>query len=91
MALVSDATVMGEDAPESACVVPALLEAHVAVKLVTVLPPLLLAVKATIPELFPRVTPVTLGAAGADAATNELEAVEAALSPVPLVATTVQV
>jgi len=91
LALVRDATVIGEDAPANDCVVPPLLDVQVAVKPVMALPPVLFAVNATMPELFPRVTPVTLGAAGADAATNELDAVDAALSPVALVATTVQV
>jgi hypothetical protein len=89
--VVSDATVIGEVVPDADCVVPPLLDVHVAVKLVIAVPPVLFAVKATIPERFPNVTPVTLGAAGAEAATNELEAVDAALSPVPLVATTVHV
>jgi len=88
---VSDATVTGDVAPDAVWVVPPSLEVHVAEKLVIVAPPSLFAVKATMPALLPRVTPVTLGAAGAEAATKELEAVEAGLSPVPLVAITVQV
>jgi hypothetical protein len=43
-AVVSEPTVIGEVVPDADCVVPPLLEVQVAVKLVTVLPPLLFAV-----------------------------------------------
>ena len=89
--MVSEATVIGDVAPESDCVVPPSLDTHVAAKPVIVLPPLPFDVNATTAELLPPPTPVTLGADGADAATNELEPVDAALLPVVLVATTVQV
>ena len=46
---------------------------------------------ATSTALVPRVRPVTLGAFGWVAATNELEALDDALSPMPLVATTAHV
>jgi hypothetical protein len=58
---------------------------------VIALPPVPFDVNATMPELLPRVTPVTLGAGGADAATKEVDAVDEALFPVALVAMTVQV
>src|SRR5207248_2176149 len=48
-------------------------------------------VNATIAEFEPCVTPVTVGALGVVAATNELVALDAALSPIVLVATAVQV
>ena len=55
------------------------------------LPPVPLAVTATMPELLPRVTPVIVGASGTVAATNDADGVEAAPSPIALVASTVQV
>ena len=88
---VSEPTVTGELAPDAVWVVPPLLDVHVAVYAVTASPPLLFAVKATTPALFPSVTPVMLGADGLVAATNDVEAVDAALSPVGFVATTLQV
>jgi hypothetical protein len=90
LAFVSDATVIGDDAPEADCVVPPSLEVHVVVNPVMALPPLPFAVNATIAVLLPRVTLPMLGAAGTVPATKELEATEAALSPKPLVASTVQ-
>jgi hypothetical protein len=50
-----------------------------------------LALRATITELFPRVTPVIVGASGTVAATNEIDASDAPLSPMALLATTVHV
>ena len=89
--MVSDPTVMGEVVPDADSVAPPSLEVHVAVKPVIALPPLPLAVNATIAELAPRVTPDNVGASGIVPATKLLEAVEAALSPRPFVASTVQV
>jgi hypothetical protein len=88
--LLREATVIGEEAPDADCVVPPSLDAQVAVKPVIALPPLPFAVNATIAVLFPRVTPVTLGATGTVPATNEVEAADALLSPKLFVATTVQ-
>jgi hypothetical protein len=89
--VVSDATVIGDEAPETDWVTPPSLDVHVAVKPVMALPPVAFAVNATIPELVPRVTPVMLGAEGVVAATNDAEAAEEAPSPIALVARTVQV
>ena len=91
MPLVSEATVIGDVAFDADWVVPPSLDTQVAVKPVIVLAPSLLAENDTTAELLPPVTPVMLGAAGGDTARIELEALEAALSPVALVATTVQV
>ena len=88
---MSDPTVMGEVAPDADWVVPPSLDVHVTVKPVTVSPPSLFAVKATIAESFPRVTLVRPGAAGVVAATIDADAVDAALLPVEFVATTVHV
>ena len=88
---VSVVTVSGDVAPVRLRVVPPLLEVHVAVKLVIALPPLPFAVNATITVLFPRVTPVSVGASGTSPATKDDDATEAALSPNPLVATTAHV
>ena len=49
------------------------------------------AVNVTIAVLLPCVTPVSVGASGRSPATNDDDATDAALSPNPLVATTVQV
>jgi hypothetical protein len=81
---------MGEVALDADWVVPPSLDVHVAVKPVMALAPSLFAVNDTTAEV-PPVTPVMLGAAGGDTASIEPEAVDAALSPVALVATTVQV
>ena len=88
---VSEPTVTGELAPDAVCVVPPLLDVHVAVNAVTASPPLLFAVKATMPALLPSVTPVMLGADGLVAATKDADVVDAALSPAAFVATTLQV
>jgi len=88
---VSEATVSGEVAPEAVCVVPPSLEAQVAVKAVMALPPLPFEVNATAAELLPPPTPLRVGAGGLEAATKELEAVDAALSATAFVATAVQV
>jgi hypothetical protein len=90
-AFVSDVTVIGDVAPDSRPVAPPSLDAHVAVKPVIVLPPVPFAVNATMAELLPRVTPVTVGAGAVVAATNDADAAEAALSPIALVATTAHV
>ena len=91
MALVSEATVIGEVESLADCVAPPSLDVQVAVKSVIGLPPVPLEVKATIAELAPRVTPETLGAGGAVPTTNELEAADAGLLPVSFVATILQV
>ena len=91
LAFVSVPTVTGEVAPDADRVVPPSLDVHVAVKEVTAAPPSLPAVKATMPALLPSVTPVMVGADGFVAATNDADAVDAALSPDALVATTEQV
>ena len=91
LVLVSEPTVIGELAFDAVCVVPPSLEVQVAVNAVTASPPLLFAVNATVAELFPRITPVTPGADGLVAATKDVDAVDAALSPVGFVATTLQV
>ena len=82
---------IGEVASDADCVVPPSLDVHVAVKPVIALAPSLFAVNVTTADVLLPVAPVMLGAAGGDTATNELDAVDAALSPVALVATTVQV
>ena len=91
LALVNVVTVNGEVAPDADRVVPPSLEVHVAVNPVIALPPLPLAVKATIPELLPRVRLTNVGACGTVPATKELDAEEATLLPSALVATIVQV
>ena len=91
MAFVSEPTVIGEVAFEADWVVPPSLDVHVAVKPVMALPPLPFAVNATIAELVPRVTPVSDGATGTVPARSELDAAEAALSPIAFVAMTVHV
>ena len=53
--------------------------------------PFAVALTATIAEFWPRVTLLTVAAVGVAAATNELVAADAALSPNALVATTLQV
>ena len=55
------------------------------------LPPVPFAVNDTMAELLPPLTPVTEGAGGVLAATNEADAVEGALSATEFVAMTVQV
>ena len=89
--MVSDATVTGEVAFDADWVVPPSLDVHVAVKPVMALPPLPFAVNATIAELVPRVTPVRDGATGTVPATKELDAAEAALFAIELLATTLHV
>jgi hypothetical protein len=88
---VSDPTVIGDVAPDADWVVPPLLDVHVAVKPVIVLPPVVPAVKATTPVRLPGVTLVIVGAPGAAAATNDAEAADATLLPIALVASAVQV
>ena len=92
--LVSELTVIGELDPLFDPVAPPLLDVHVAVKPVMALPPLLPAVKVTDPELAPAVAATPVGAAGTvgpELGTKLLEAAEAALLPMALVASTVQV
>ena len=89
--LVNEVTVIGEVAPVADWVVPPSLDVQVAVKLVMTLPPSPFAVKATIAELLPRVTPVRVGASGAVPATNDDDAADAVLSAIELLAITVQV
>ena len=84
-------TTIGDDAPVFDCVVPPSLDVHVIVWFVIVAPLLPLSVKATLAELLPNVAAPIVGALGVVAATKELVAAEAALSPTPLVATAVQV
>jgi hypothetical protein len=91
LALVNVVTVTGEVAPEAVRVVPPSLEVHVAVNPVIALPPLPLALKATIAALLPRVRLTNVGACGTVPATKGLDAADATLSPSPLVATMVQV
>ena len=91
---MSDVTLIGELDPEPVLVVPPVLDVHVAVKPVMALPPLLPAVKVTDPELAPAVAATPVGAAGTvgpELGTKLLEAAEAALLPMALVASTVQV
>jgi len=89
--LVSEPTVIGDVAPDADRVVPPSLDTHVAVKPVMAVPPLPFAVKATVAELLPGVVEVSDGAEGTVPATNEGEALEAALLPMLFVAVTVQV
>ena len=89
--LVSDPTLMGDVAPLADPLAPPLLEVHVAVKPVMALPPVLPEVKETDAELVPRVTAAPVGAPGTLAGTKLLEAAEAGLLPMALVASTVQV
>ena len=89
--MLSELTVSGEEAPELDSVAPPSLEMHDAANAVIAEPPSPLEVNPTMAELLPRVTPLIVGANGALAATNELDADEAALSPIAFVATTLQV
>src|SRR5947199_409418 len=91
LAFVNVVTVTGEVAPDADWVAPPSLDVAVAVKPVIALPPVPLAVNATIAELLPRVRLTNVGAAGTVPATKALDAVDAALSPRLFVATTVQV
>jgi hypothetical protein len=91
LALVSEATVIGDVESVADSVAPPSLDVQVAVKSVIGLPPVPLEVKATIAELLPRVTPETLGAGGAVPTTKELEAADAGLLPVSFVATILHV
>ena len=91
MPFVSEPTVIGEVALDTDWVVPPSLDVHVAVKPVIALPPVPFAVKATMPELTPCVTPDNDGATGTVPARSELDAADAALSPRAFVATTVHV
>ena len=91
MLLVRELTVIGEVAPDADCVVPPSLDVHVAVKPVIALPPALLAVNETVAELFPDVVADSDGADGALAATKELDADDAGLLAIELVAMTLQV
>jgi hypothetical protein len=86
--LVRAVTAIGVFVPATAFVVPPSLEVHVAVYLVIAAPLLAGTVNATVAELFPRVTPVSVGALGTAAATNALDAADGALSPRSLLATT---
>jgi hypothetical protein len=88
---VREPTVIGEVAWEVDWVAPPSLEVQVTVKLVTVSPPLAFGVKPTVTALRSRSTDVIVGASARPAATNELDAVEAALSPTVFVATAVHV
>jgi hypothetical protein len=90
LVLVSDPTVIGDVAPEADWVAPPSLDAHVTVKPVIASLPSPFAVKATIVEFCPRVTPLMVGASGTVAATNELDATESAPAPIALPATTMQ-
>jgi hypothetical protein len=88
--LLSDPTVIGEVAPDADWVVPPSLDVHVAVKPLMALPPVPFAVKATMPEFVPCVTPETVGASGTVPARNRLEPAEDVLVPIALVAPIVQ-
>ena len=91
MLFVSETTVSGDDAPDTDSIAPPSDEVHVAAYAVIGSPALPFEVNATIAELLPRVTPVTVGAGGCVAATNDAEADDAGLSPTAFVATTVHV
>jgi hypothetical protein len=93
MPTVSPVTVIGDDVRLAVMVVP-VVGMHVAVKLVIGLPPVAPALKemTTWPAVW--VIDVIVGADGATGtvpATNELDATDAGLVPITLVATTVQV
>ena len=89
--MVSEPTVTGELAPMADPVTPPVLDVQVARYPSMGSPPLLPAVKATMPALVPGVTAPMVGALGAPAATKLPEAAEAGLLPMTLVASTVQV
>ena len=88
MLFVSEPTVIGDDAPDTDCVAPPSLDVQNAVKLVIAVPPVPFAVKATVAELLPWVREPSEGAAGVVAATNEVDAADARLSAMVLLATT---
>ena len=88
--LVSEPTVTGDVALVADWFAPPSLEMQVTVKPVSVSPPVLCGVTATMAELSPRVT-LAIGARRESSATKGLVAAEATLSPIELVATTVQV
>jgi len=90
-ALVRPVTVIGGVVPVLVPAAPPSSEVQLAAKLVIGLPLSAPAVKATVTDAFPRVTPVMVGAEGAAAGTTEAEAVDGALVPTALVAVTVQV
>ena len=83
--------VMGESAPLFERVTPPLLDEHVTRYPTMASPPSPLEAKRTVAELFPRVTPVIVGAAGASPATKDADVSEGALSPYEFVATTLHV
>jgi hypothetical protein len=91
LVFVSELTVTGALLSVFDCVVPSSLDAHVTVYPVMALPPVPLSPTATIAELLPRVTLETEGAGGFVPATKELDATDAALSPMEFVATTAHV
>ena len=80
------ATTIGEAAPLTAGSLP-----QVAVKSMITLPPLPLAVKATLTVPFPAVARPIVGAAGTVEGVTKFEGAEGTLLPMPFVATTVQV
>jgi hypothetical protein len=88
---VSKATVIAECAPLAVRVVPPLLDVQVTLKNEMALPPVAPAVNVTTAEPAVWLTPVIVGALGAVAATNDVEALDATLLPKPLVASTVHV
>jgi hypothetical protein len=89
--LVSEPTVMGELRPIAMSVTPPLFDVQVAMKASMGPPPLLPAVKATMPASVPVVTDVMVGALGVAAATKLPDAPEAGPLPMTLVASAVQV
>jgi len=89
--LVSEPTVMGEIRLIAISVTPPLLDVQVATKASMGPPPLLPAVKATMPASVPVVTDVMVGALGVAAATKLPDALEAAPLPMMLVARAVHV
>jgi hypothetical protein len=91
LAGVSEATEIGDDAPDAERVVPPSLEGHVTVKPLMAWPPVPFAVNATLTVPLPRVAAPIVGAAGTVPATNELVAADATLVPSVLVAVAVHV
>ncbi len=89
--MVSELTTIGDDAPVFDCVAPPSLEVHVIVWFVMAVPPVPLSVNVTLAELLPCVAAPMVGASRTVPATNELVADDAELSPMALVATTLQV
>jgi hypothetical protein len=86
----SEVTVSGDAAPVFVRVVPPVLDVQVTLKNEMSSPPVPLAVKVTVTALLPSVRLLIVGASGTVIATKSSDGSDGALSPMPFVATAVQ-